>query len=232
MCGRYTLAGKPVDLEKSLRANLKSDAIGNSFNIAPSQKVAAILDTQASEIVPAIWGLKPVWFKPEMKIPPMINVRADSLHDKPGFRKFNQKHHCLIPATGFYEWKAEGKRKQPYYIHLLNEPVFCFAGIYEWLPAEKPDESPMASVAIITTEANSLMAGLHHRMPVIVPQAEWHHWLNPQQHTPEQLCIPYPSEEMEAWPVSTLVNSPTNNHEKLTERITPAEGDAQLDMFA
>lgn len=235
MCGRYTLAGKPVDLEKQLRAQLREDArkvVDHPlFNIAPSAEVPAVLDSAPEYIIPVRWGLRPVWTKPGEKPRLMINIREDSLRLKPGFKRYLKHKHCLIPASGFYEWQNTSGSKQPYYITLKEQPFFCFAGLYE--EYRDADGHLQITVSLLTTEPNTLMQPIHDRMPVILAPKDYTKWLNSDQlDHPEVMLLPYPAEKMEAWPVSARVNSPVNNDAELINRVEIPNNNNQLGLFS
>jgi putative SOS response-associated peptidase YedK len=221
MCGRYTLAGKPVDLEKQLRANLlHGTSTKPAFNISPGQEILTVTNKQPDAIQAIRWGLLPYWTQPGEKPQIMINARKESLTEKPGFQKYLNQQRCLIPASGFYEWKTVGKLKQPYYISLPNEPVFCFAGIWE----ESIDQSGQIqqSVAIITTQPNDLMEDIHNRMPVILREENYSSWLmNENTSDLASLLLPFPSEEMIAWPVRNLVSKGNNDGPELIQKDNP-----------
>ncbi|HEV7224065.1 MAG TPA: SOS response-associated peptidase [Pirellulales bacterium] len=191
------------------------------YNIAPTQQIAAVRsdDHDRHELVMLRWGLVPGW-APDLAIgAKMINARGESVAEKPSFRHAFKKRRCLVLADGFYEWKKAFKAKQPYFIHLKGGEPFCFAGLWErWSRGEKPVET----CTIITTEANALMKPLHDRMPVIVAPADYGLWLDAAVQEPERLTPllrPYADAEMEAYPVSTLVNSPKNNSPKCLEPL-------------
>jgi putative SOS response-associated peptidase YedK len=144
----------------------------------------------------------------------MINARAETLADKPAFRSAFKYHRCLIFANGFYEWQAQPgmKSKVPHFIRLKSGAPFAFAGLWEhW---QSTDGSEVRSATIVTTEPNALMASLHNRMPVILKANTYAQWLDSAAQSPNRLqtlLVPYPGEEMEAYPVSTMVNSPGND---------------------
>ena len=181
------------------------------FNIAPSQLVPIIVDTRRGpEMRLARWGLVPPWLTGPMKAPPPINARAETLTERASFRSALRYQRCLIPADGFYEWKTApgGKQKQPMYIRLKGGGMFAFAGLYAEAPADNPAED---TCAIITTEANELMAGIHHRMPVIVQRSEEKAWLDHRENRAAEvlkLLRQYPAAEIEAFAVSHQVSSP------------------------
>lgn len=220
MCGRYTLAGKMVDLEKQFRAKLEGEARGQSYNIAPSQKSPVILNIAPEKLRYETWGLVPFWTKPGEKPRALINTRSDSLLEKPGFRRYIQYKRCLIPASGFFEWKESAAGKQPWYIRLKSRENFAFAGI--WEEYANQDGELIYTYSIITTGPNRLMSEIHNRMPVILSGEAEELWLKGNQ--PLQtgnLLVPYPDGDMVAWPVSKKVNSPANNDASLIERIDP-----------
>ncbi|HEX9029364.1 MAG TPA: SOS response-associated peptidase, partial [Anaerolineales bacterium] len=158
-----------------------------------------------------VWGLIPSWAKDPSIGSRLINARADTLAEKPSFRSAYRRRRCLIPATGFYEWKANpgSKTKTPMYITLASGKPFAFAGLWEnW---HSPDGSQVLSCTIITTEPNELMAGIHNRMPVILPEEAYAVWLDANDRGPDELnplLKPFPAEQMAAYPVSRQVNSP------------------------
>jgi putative SOS response-associated peptidase YedK len=148
----------------------------------------------------------------------MINARAETVHEKPAYRRAFRNRRCLIPANGFYEWQQLGDRKQPFYIQMADSRPFAMAGLWEhW---EGPDET-IDSCSIIVTDANSLIQPVHDRMPVIVAEQDYATWLDPELQDPTTLCTllhSYPPDAMQLWPVDSRVNNPRNNGPEL---ITP-----------
>ena len=142
----------------------------------------------------------------------MINARSETVSEKPSFRKAFKHHRCVVLADGYYEWKREGKAKQPYYIQFKDQRMFCFAGLWErW---EKGNDGPLETCAMLTIGPNAVMEPIHHRMPVILQPCDYDTWLDPsiQDSTLlSSLLHPYPPEEMEAYPVSPMVNNPRND---------------------
>ena len=194
------------------------------FNIAPTQPVPVVRMTpqQAApqrEFVLLHWGLVPSWAKDSTIGNRMINARVETAADKPAFRTALRRRRCLIVADGFYEWQKAGKRRQPMFIHLRDDRPLAFAGLWEsW---EGADHSALESCTILTTAANDLVRPIHDRMPVIVAPADYARWLDPAVQSPEPilpLLRPYPSEPMEAYAVSTRVNSPARDEEGCIER--------------
>lgn len=197
------------------------------YNIAPTQLVPIVRLAPAGgegdgagersapkrELVQARWGLVPFWAKDAAIGAKMINARAEGIAEKPAFRAAFRARRCLVPADGFFEWRATPRGKRPYWVGLKGgtsdePPLFAFAGLWErWTKA--PDGAPLESCTIVTTEANALLRPIHGRMPVIVAPADYASWLDPA--APLQgaleLLKPYPAEAMTLHPVSTRVNS-------------------------
>ncbi len=184
------------------------------YNIAPSQLLACVRtnpESQEREFVELKWGLVPSWANDPSIGNKMINARAETVAVKPSFRKAFKQQRCLVLADGFYEWKREGKAKQPYYIRFKDHRVFAFAGLWErW---EKQDPA-LETCTLITTEPNALMEPIHNRMPVILSEQSYASWLKPNLNNTAYLSgllEPYKEGEMEAFPVSQIVNNPRND---------------------
>ena len=213
MCGRYTQKEKFGNLLKLLHV-ARMPQLKPRYNIAPSQMVASIRQAPENghrECVMLKWGLIPSWAKDASVGNKMINARGETVVEKPSFRKPFLFQRCLVLADGFYEWKREREGKQPYYIRFHDHRPFVFAGLWErWAKTEPAIET----CTVITTSPNSLMEPIYQRMPVILDPQAYEMWLDPSIHEPRfltPLLTPFPSEEMEAYPVSTLVNSPYND---------------------
>ncbi len=223
MCGRFVRLDKVQDLLKVLNAKISTD-LPPSYNIMPSQLVACVRNAPENghrEYVPLKWGLVPSWAKDASMGNKMINARAETVAEKPSFRSAFKKRRCLIVAHGYYEWKRERANKQPYYICFKDERPFAFAGL--WEQNEKATDEIIDSCAIITTAPNTLMEPIHHRMPVILDTDEYDLWLDHTVADPatlNSLLRPYRHEdEMEAYAVSTMVNSPSNNRAECIEPL-------------
>jgi len=166
------------------------------------------------------WGLVPSWAKDEKMGARMINARGETVAEKPSFRAAVKTRRCLIPADGFYEWARKGERKQPHFIHFADGRTFAFAGLWErWHGGGEP---PLETCTIITTTPNELTATLHDRMPVILPPVRFDEWLTPEPlagQRLEKLLAPHPAEGMEAYRVSTYVNSPRNDGPECIARV-------------
>jgi len=211
MCGRFTLTIDPYHLQEAFPWAVIPNDLQPRYNIAPSQPVAVIPNTGDNKVALYKWGLIPSWSKDPAIGDRMINARSESLAEKPSFRNPYRRRRCLILADGFYEWKQNPgmKSKQPVFIHLKDNRPFAFAGLWElW---NSPDGSEIRSCTIITTQPNSLLEPIHNRMPVILPPDAYKLWLAPEEQQPAQLnslLVPYPADEMVAFPVSKMVNSP------------------------
>jgi len=167
------------------------------------------------------WGLIPSWARDRSIGARMINARAETVAEKPAFRVAFRHRRCLVPMSGFYEWKKEAGRKVPYFIHLLNTDAFAAAGLYEFW-AGKDGEGPIESYTIITTEANEMIRPLYERMPVILPPDDYEAWLDPDNNEVEGLKArlkPYPAEEMRAYPISSRVNNVNNDGPEIIEPV-------------
>ncbi len=216
MCGRFTLTATPEQLQEAFPGLQIPPGIAPRYNIAPSQPVAVIANNQPNRLDFFVWGLIPSWAKDPSIGNRMINARAETLIEKPAFRTAFKRRRCLIPASGFYEWRQEPgqKTKTPQYIRMASGEPFAFAGLWEnW---NSPDGSQVLSCTIITTEPNTLLATIHNRMPVILPKSAYTQWLDPGEAKPEtlmDLLKPYDPAHMEAFTVSKLVNSPDNDVE-------------------
>ena len=220
MCGRFTLTVDPAELKAAFQEITFPEKYAPRYNVAPSQAVLAIPNDAKNAADFLVWGLIPSWAKDPSIGNRLINARGETLAEKPAFRGAYKYKRCLIPADGFYEWKSQPgtKTKIPHFIHLKDGKPFAFAGLWdEWQAA---DGSPLRSCTIITTSPNSLMASIHDRMPVILAAEDYAEWLDPAPRTPDSLqhlIAPYPADLMEAYPVSVLVNSPSNDRADLIQ---------------
>jgi putative SOS response-associated peptidase YedK len=214
MCGRFTLTLDPDQLQDIFPwAKIPPD-ITPRFNIAPMQPVAVISNSGDHRVEYYQWGLIPSWSKDPSIGNRMINARAETITEKPSFRNAVKRRRCLILADGFYEWKTSEneKSKTPMYIRLISKKAFAFAGLWDAWCA--PDGSEIRSCAIITTQPNTLMSTIHNRMPVILPETDYLQWIQSMEMNPAEIqkyLSPYPSEQMEAYPVSHAVNNPKND---------------------
>ena len=228
MCGRFglELPAKTI-AEYFLAHNLRD--VTPRYNIAPTQEVLAIFrDVEMPETNQAgsfTWGLVPFWADTVEIGAKMTNARAETLRQKPSFRAAFKYRRCLIPVSGFYEWKRVGKVKQPWYFRPLEDGVpFAFAGLWEHWSGSAGEA--LWSCTIITTEANARMAEVHHRMPVILSPDSFDQWLDPNRQDSKQLeplLVPCPPDLMTAYPVSTYVNKSGREGPRCIEPLTASE---------
>ncbi len=225
MCGRFAQVIKYdrlQKLEKELLLDKKPEQIELNYNVAPTQTVAAILSQDAGRYVGFFrWGLIPSWSR-ELPSFNLINARAETITEKPSFRKGLQRRRCLVPANGFYEWRKGDK--QPFFIHAAHDDLIYLAGIYDsW---HGPDGSYIPSLAIITTDANPEMQQLHHRMPVLLFGSDRLAWLEHTQTDPLDfvpLLKPAGEGSIAMHPVSKFVNKVGNNSEECVKPLPGQE---------
>jgi putative SOS response-associated peptidase YedK len=211
MCGRFTATFEFSDIR--VRWNLDRDLPKYTprFNIAPetSPNVPVIVRQKGvNECRLMHWGLIPNWAKDPTIGNQTINARAESLTEKPAFKHLVGSRRCIIPADGFYEWRKEGRRKVPMWVHLKTKEPFALAGLWDvW---RKPDGKRVESFTIITTEPNELVRPVHNRMPVILRPEDEEQWLDVSRTSfanVQSLLKPLPDELMDAHGVSPIVNS-------------------------
>lgn len=199
MCGRYTLITDAEVAKRYDKPIIGGYAVNPRYNVAPSQYAPWAKDVNV--------GYR------------MINARRESLLERPAFRGLLKANRCLVPASGFYEWKVTATGKQPYYISVKGEPLISLAGLY----TERPDAEgvPLRTFTIITTTPNRLVAEVHDRMPVVLARADEAAWLGEEPAgTGEVLGLlrPYPSEAMEMYAVDVAVNRTSNDSPELIRR--------------
>ena len=225
MCGRFTLHASPEQIAAQFDV-AEPERLADRYNIAPTQPVGIVrLDRSGNEREWALvhWGLIPSWSKDPSIGAKMMNARGETVAEKPSFRAALRRRRCLVPADGFYEWKRTGSSKQPYYIRLSSQEPFAFAGLWEIWTGQ--DGSELQSCTVITTGPNELMEKLHDRMPVILAPEDYAEWLGNGKDADakevdrlQHLIRPFDADLMEAFPVSTKVNSPMHEGASL---ITP-----------
>jgi putative SOS response-associated peptidase YedK len=215
MCGRFTLAtdlnavAKAFGVTPSLQASSR-------YNVAPTQEVVSILRNGSAHMEWLQWGLIPSWAKDEAIGAKMINARAETLAEKPSFKRLLRSKRCLVVADGFYEWKKEQGGKIPMYITLKDGSPFAFAGLWDlW---HSPDGRDIRTCTLVTTQPNTLVASIHDRMPVILTADARDMWLDTALQDEQALLpllAPYPAGEMTARAVSRLVNNPRSEGAEL-----------------
>ena len=220
MCGRFTLTPGLTILQRRFSFAAEQLSLNPRYNLAPGQNAPVVVGEGARVLKLMRWGLVPSWAKDTSIGYKMINARAETVAEKPSFKRPLQRRRCLVLADSFFEWrKVPGeKTKLPLRFVLKSREPFAFAGLWDtWI---KPEGDELQTFTIITTEANELVQPVHHRMPVILPQEHEDAWLDPDNRDTQKLTAllkPYPTEEMEAYPVATLVNSPKNDSPECIE---------------
>jgi len=229
MCGRYSLIFID-DLGNRFRVFNPMIGSRSRFNITPGSEMPVVVHEEKNELVIMKWGLVPHWTQDIHTTKRPINARAETLSEKPFFKELLKNRRCLVPASGFFEWKKEGKKKIPFYIHLLKNPLFAFAGLCDhW---RGPDGNLLLTYTIITTEPNERIAKIHNRMPSILkPECE-DRWLSK---TPlnagdlKEILAPFPAEHMAVYPVSPLVNTPDTDDERVIRPLNSLTNALTLD---
>lgn len=233
MCGRFTYLFTWKQLHRLLSlAHVPPDELGARYNVAPTQLSPVIrlgADGQREGVM-LKWGLVPSWASDASIGNSLINARSETIRAKPAFRAAYAARRCLVPISGFYEWrklsgaggKSGGAKKQPHWIGRTDRQPMYLAGLWErW----EKGEAPLETFTIITTEANALLAPLHDRMPVLIPPELHERWLDPKTDLDmvEAMLRPADPAGIETFPVSSRVNSPRLDVATLLEQVEPAE---------
>jgi putative SOS response-associated peptidase YedK len=237
MCGRFTSRTPTSDLAEYFGVDeVVAPDLGARFNVAPTDEVYAVADAAEGtrRLGTFRWGLVPFWSKDAKGGAKMINARAEGLAGKPAFKRAFERKRCIVPADGFYEWERTGaKRKQPWYITRADGRPMAFAGLWDsWRPNKDSDDASereagkVRSCTIITGPPNEKVAVLHDRMPVMLPADVWDVWLDPSNDDLDELqalLVPVPDAELVLRPVSTAVNTVTNDGPELIEPLEPGD---------
>lgn len=221
MCGRFAMT-LPPEAMRRLYGYAETPNFPPRYNIAPAQPIAVVIaDLDGARHFRLVrWGLIPAWSKDGSTASLLFNARAETAADKPSFRGAMRHRRCLVPADGFYEWRRQGKDRQPFFVRRRDRAPLAFAGLWEtWMGA---DGSEIDTGAILTTTPNALMARLHDRMPVILAADDWAAWLDNAGHRPAEVAAllrPFADDALEAVPVSELVNAVRNDDQRLIEPL-------------
>ncbi len=223
MCGRFVQATKTKQLEKAYDVALPDNAmLKPRYNLAPGQPAAVITAGEGGPRVEfCVWGLVPGWAKDPNMGYKMINARSESVWERSSFRNPLRYRRCLVPANGFYEWKATPgeKRKTPYYFTMPDHPLFSFAGLWEvW---NDRDGGELYTFTILTRAANAFMKPYHARMPLILKKGQEGVWLNHAHYRPQELdpVLRAGDVDLQAVPVSTRVNQVSNDDPELIKPV-------------
>jgi putative SOS response-associated peptidase YedK len=249
MCGRYASSRKPEDLVEEFEIDKVEvkEPLAPDYNVAPTKQVYAVVqrptdpdDKSGSaerQLRTVRWGLVPFWAKDPAIGNKMINARMETVHEKPAFRRPFASRRCLLPADGYYEWYATEQKtkagkplKQPFFIHPKDDAVMAMAGLYEiWKDPTRDDDDPerfLWTCTVLTTRAEDAVGHIHDRMPLLVERERWDAWLDPSNGAVDdlkQLLVPAAPGRLDAYPVSTQVNSVRNNGPELVQALPPEE---------
>ena len=220
MCGRYSLIADLGELARRFEFDGDWLTFDSSYNVAPTQEVLTVVGGKSRRAGFMRWGLIPSWVKDPSVGSHMINARAETVVERPAFRTALRRRRCLVLADGFYEWQKSGSRRRPMRVVMRSGEPFAFAGLWEtW---RDPEGKVVPSCTIITTEANDLLRPIHDRMPVILSRDDEDFWLDRGESDPAGLANvlkPYPADAMEAYEVSSLVNSHANDGPEVIEPV-------------
>lgn len=231
MCGRFTQRYTWREADEFLDLLGPAQNLQPRYNVAPSQNVAAVRKNDEGRRLSMLrWGLIPRWANDPKIGSRLVNARAETADSKPSFREAYRSRRCLIPADGFYEWKPEGGKKQPYLIRRKDGGLLAFAGLWEeWrTPGPFADYRPgdiVETCTVLTTEANEAVSRVHHRMPLILDPDAFDPWLAGAS-VPLAAC---PSDGLDIYPVSTLVNNAGNEGRECVERLDSVAAGVQDD---
>ncbi len=225
MCGRTSITKTEKELEERFHATFYSEELERynplpNYNVAPTHYVPVITSDDPEHFHIFKWGLLPFWAKDKKIAYKMINARIETILEKNAYKKAVESRRCLVPMDGFYEWQRSGKKKLPYRIVTKDQEIFSVAGIWEkW---KSPEGEDIYTFSIITKSPTSIMEGIHDRMPAILLPEQEKLWLDPEISGRDavQMVIDYPPDQMEAYRVSTKVNSVRENEKSLIDAIS------------
>jgi len=222
MCGRYVAATPPAQLADLFGVtDVRAGDLGARWNVAPTLDVYAVATGSDGErrLGTFRWGLVPWFAKDAGGGARMINARAETVAEKPAFRRPLERRRCILPADGFYEWLRTGKERLPHLFTAADGSVLGLAGLWEvWRPKDDPDAEPLRTCTIVTSPANAMMRPIHDRMPVVLPPEAWDRWLDPARRRAADvldLLVPAPDDLLVRRPVSSKVNNVKNEGAEL-----------------
>ena len=242
MCGRYSVAVSPEELEQVFEASAEGELALPRWNVAPTQDAPVVVRVPEGRRIRSLrWGLVPYWADDARIGARHVNARAETLATRPAFREALARRRCLVPADGFYEWaeRPHGRGKAPFWIHHRRGGVLALAGLRErWRPPGSPSGSePLETFTIVTTRPNAMVAPLHDRMPAVLPPAAWDAWLDPETPVDQALALlgPAPEGLLDARAVSSRVNRVEHDDPACVEPLAADERDRRgpelLDLF-
>ena len=224
MCGRYASSGSAAELVSWFEVDEPPEqALAPSWNVAPTQQVHVVLQREDRRHLQVVrWGLVPSWARDRKGAARLINARRETVADKPAFRSAYRRRRCLVPADGYYEWqpRAEpgGPRKQPWFLTARDGGPLAMAGLYEVWRA--PDDTPLWTCTVVTTQAADEHGAIHDRTPLLVPRQAWGRWLDPGLADPgTDLLVPGTAGALDAWPVGAAVGNVRNDGPHLSEPL-------------
>jgi putative SOS response-associated peptidase YedK len=238
MCGRMTMRADPSDVARIFDAEVRDPAglleLGPRYNVAPTQPIEVVVQRDDGRFIELHrWGLVPSFANSVSAGNRLINARAETVATSPAFRTSFARRRCIIPADGFYEWRREEARKQPFLIHAADDRLLAFAGL--WAPWRDPVTGEwVLSAAVVTTRANGVVGRLHDRMPVILEPSEWPIWADPEIRDPgllTDLLRPAADALLTLTAVSSLVNNANNEGPELLLPPTARPGEPPLTLF-
>ncbi len=228
MCGRYTLYHTRPEIEDFFHVSIPPQYAGR-YNIAPTQPVLIVRENlsfpEGREVAHVLWGLIPPWAEDPAIGSKMINARCETAAEKPSFRHALRRRRCVVPASGFYEWRrVADNKKQPWLIKSADANPLALAGLWEiW---DGPNGEQIESCTILTTAANKMLSSMHDRMPVMIPADRIPTWLDTRNEDANTLSIflkPAPVGALTMHPVSTMVNSVRNDSATLIDVVAPVD---------
>jgi putative SOS response-associated peptidase YedK len=227
VCGRFTQQRPTSEIARIFDAEDLAEDPGGRYNVAPTDPAAVVVQREDRRaIVTYRWGLQPAWAPPRQGSK-AFNARAETLATSGLFRDAFRRRRCLVPVDGFYEWLRDGTRRQPLLIHDPSGDPLVLAGLWTGRRDEETGEW-LRTFTIVTTRPNDFMAGIHDRMPVVLPRDRWAAWLDPTPRDPGELRAllePDDSIPLAAYPVPPLVNNVRNDGPELVRPLdaTPVQ---------